>query len=120
MLTARQLLFPAHHRAQVLIVMTVASINSFPPQHRGKLSGLYNTAENLGRFVGPVGYSSIFAMSISRLARGGEVEDESQMSWLDHHFVFYASAVMLTLLAGVGWRALTSEVLEKPAAEESK
>jgi len=88
----------------------VASINIVPQQHRGKLSGLYNTAENFGRFVGPVSYSTAFAFSISRAA--------DSYPWMDHGFVFYLSAVAMFLLAGLGWHTLTSNVLVPPTADE--
>ena len=96
---------------QVLIALNVASTNIVQSHHRGKLSGLYNTAESLGRFIGPVAYSTTYALSISR--------STSNYSWMDHHFVFYVSAVTMALMAWLGWRTLTSEILvERAEAEE--
>ena len=86
----------------------VASTNIVPTHHRGKLSGMFNTAESLGRFIGPVAYSTIYALSISRSAL--------EYWWMDHHFVFYVSAALLALLAGPAWRTLTSDILVMPSA----
>lgn len=75
---------------------------------RGKLGGLFNTAESLGRFIGPAGYAVVYAWSVSPStldAFGG---------WVDYRFVFYASAAALALVAVLAWKTLTTENLMKP------
>ena len=75
---------------------------------RGKLGGLYNTAESLGRFTGPVGYSTAYAWSISPSAM------EAYGGWVNFRFVFYVTAAVLVLVGALGWRALTIENMMKP------
>lgn len=75
---------------------------------REKLGGLSNTAESLGRFLGPVGYSITYAWSVSAStlqAHGG---------WVDCRFVFYASAAVLAVVARLAWDTLILENLMKP------
>lgn len=79
---------------------------------RGKLGGLYNTAESLGRFLGPAGYSITYAWSVSTStlhAYGG---------WVDYRFAFYASAVVLAVVGKLAWGTLTLENLMKPESED--
>ncbi|CAN0434045.1 unnamed protein product [Ascophyllum nodosum] len=92
----------------IVIALSIASTNIVPSHHRGKLSGLYNTAESLGRFIGPVAYSTIYALSISRSAL--------EIVCMDYHFVFYASAALMALLTGLAWRTMTSDILAMPSA----
>ena len=93
-----------------MIALNVASTSIVNADHRGKLAGLYNTSENLGRFVGPVMYSTTYALSISPWTQNHP--------WMDYHFVFYVTAVMMALLAVVGWKTLTPEVLVKEAGSK--
>lgn len=92
---------------QVNIGLTIASTNAVPPHHRGKLSGLYNTAESLGRFTGPVGYATAFAHTISPSAEHWRL--------VDYHSVFYASAAVMAVVSVLCWRNLTSETMTKPS-----
>ncbi|CAN0447881.1 unnamed protein product, partial [Ascophyllum nodosum] len=96
--------------AAVMIALNVASTSIVNADHRGKLAGLYNTSESLGRFVGPVMYSTTYALSISPWTQNHP--------WMDYHFVFYVTAVMMALLAVVGWKTLTPEVLVKEAGSK--
>lgn len=50
---------------QVSIALAVASTSVVPSSVRGKLSGLYGTAESFGRFTGAVGFAILFAWSVS-------------------------------------------------------
>ncbi|CAN0354461.1 unnamed protein product [Ascophyllum nodosum] len=92
----------------IVIALAIASTNIVPPHHRGKLSGVYNTAESLGRLIGPVAYSTTYALSISRSAL--------EIAFMDYHFVFYASAALMALLTGLAWRTMTSGILTMPSA----
>ncbi|CAN0484099.1 unnamed protein product, partial [Scytosiphon promiscuus] len=69
--------------AQVVLALTIASTTVVPPDLRGKLSGLYNTIESFGRFLGSAGFASIFAWSIST----------SSPEWVNHTFVFFGTAL---------------------------
>lgn len=82
--------FPVLRRAffQVSIALAVASTSIVPSSMRGKLSGLYNTAESIGRFSSAAGFPVLFAWSISPLSSG--------YHWVDHCFVFYVFALALT------------------------
>lgn len=64
------------------------------------------TAESLGRFVGPTGFSTCFAWSISPSARG----------YVDYHLVFFIPPVVLAVVSVMGWKTLTLETLMQPAA----
>lgn len=79
---------------------------------------VYTTPGRTWGFIGLEGYSTIYGVSISCSARGGEAENYSQISWPDHQFVFYASGVVFTSLAGVRWSPLTCSMLEKPVTKE--
>lgn len=72
---------------------------------RGKLGGLFNTAESLGRFLGPAGYAITYAWSISPSTH------EAYGGWVDYRFVFYASAAALAVVAVTAWGTLTLETL---------
>lgn len=88
-----------------MLALTVASTSIVPQAQRGKLGGLFMTAESLGRFLGPASFSSTFAWSISTSAPG----------WIDYHFVFYLSAAIIAAVLALGWRTFTLEALTKPA-----
>lgn len=93
---------------QVNLALAVASTSMVPTKMRGKLGGLYNTAESLGRFLGPAGFSVTYAWSIS----------SSAFEWVDYHFVFYFSAFVLFGVAVLGWRTLTLEKLMSSSERE--
>lgn len=82
--------------------MAVASTSVVPSKMRGKMSGLYNTAECLGRFTGSAGFAVMFAWSVS----------PSAYDWVDFRFVFYASGVVLSVVAVLAWFILTRDVFE--------
>lgn len=75
------------------------------PDMRGKLGGLYNMSESLGRFLGPVGFATLLAWSIS----------PSAGHWVDHQFVFLVAAVSMTLIAVLSWSTFTPENMMTPA-----
>ena len=90
-----------------MIALTVGTTCVVPVHQRGKLSGLYSTAENFGRFLGPVSYAIMFAWSIS----------DSAPRWVDHCFVFYQCAAVMLGVTVLSWNTLTSENLVTPASE---
>ncbi|CAN0435171.1 unnamed protein product, partial [Ectocarpus sp. 12 AP-2014] len=97
--------------AAVGIALAVASTSIVPSRLRGKLSGLYGTAESFGRFASAVGSAVLFAWSIS----------SDNLGWVDHRFVFYSSALALGVATVVAWRTLPAEILgDKPAAENGE
>ena len=73
------------------------------PQQRGLFSGVYNTAESLGRCLGPAGLANMYAFSVSRPAE--------ELVWMDYHFVFYASAVAIMLVAVVERWMFTADLI---------
>ncbi|CAN0297475.1 unnamed protein product [Ectocarpus sp. 12 AP-2014] len=74
---------------------------------RGKLGGLFYTAESLGRFSSAASFSVMYAWSVS----------SSSYGWVDHHFVFYVFALALALATALAWRTLTAEMfLERKEA----
>ncbi|CAM9177422.1 unnamed protein product [Scytosiphon promiscuus] len=96
----------------IMLALQIGSTTLVPSSMRGKLGGLYNTSESLGRFLGPVGYSIIYAWSVSPStldAYGG---------WVGHGFVFYASAAALGLVGVIAWGTLTVENLIRPEMRE--
>lgn len=50
---------------------------------RGKLGGLFNTAESLARFLGPAGYSITYAWSVS-----ASTLQAYYGGWVHYRFVF--------------------------------
>lgn len=72
---------------------------------RGKLGGLYNMSESLGRFLGPVGFATLFAWSIS----------PSAGRWVNHQFVFFVAAACMALVTILAWGTVTPENMMKPA-----
>ncbi|CAM9645936.1 unnamed protein product [Ectocarpus fasciculatus] len=94
--------------AAVCLALYIGSTTLVPSNMRGKLSGLFSTAESLGRFIGPAGYAIVYAwcVSPSTLAAFG--------GWVDYRFVFYASAAALASVSVLAWRTLTTENLMKP------
>lgn len=93
-----------------MIALTVGVTSIVPGHQRGKLSGLYNTAESLGRCLGPVTYAILFAWSISVSAPG----------WVDHRFVFYLCAVVMLGVTALSWSSLTTENLMQPTTHEAE
>ncbi|CAM9145508.1 unnamed protein product, partial [Hapterophycus canaliculatus] len=85
--------------------LSIASTTIVPRSKRGKMGGLYNTAESLGRFLGPAGFSVTYAWSISSTGVAGAHD------WVNYRFVFYASAVVLALCGSMAWQTLTHENL---------
>ena len=93
-----------------MIALTVGVTTIVSGHQRGKLSGLYSTAESLGRCLGPVTYAILFAWSISSSAPG----------WVDHRFVFYLCAVVMLGVTALSWSTLTAENLMQPTAHDSE
>ncbi|CAM9968097.1 unnamed protein product [Ectocarpus sp. 12 AP-2014] len=93
--------------AAMFIALSVASTNIVPAAMRGKLGGLFYTAESLGRFSSAASFSVMYAWSVS----------SSSYGWVDHHFVFYVFALALALATALAWRTLTAEMfLERKEA----
>ena len=93
-------------RAQVNLSLTIASTTMVHSEMLGKLAGLYNMSESLGRFMGPAGFATVFAWSIST----------SSPHWVDCRFVFWAAAAAMALVAFVAWGTLTQEkVMPQPS-----
>lgn len=90
-------------RKQISIALAVASTSVVPSSKRGKLSGLYNTAESLGRFTSATGFAVLFAWSISPASFG----------WIDHHFVFYASALAMGGVTVLAWCTLSQDIFHE-------
>ncbi|CAN0196933.1 unnamed protein product, partial [Hapterophycus canaliculatus] len=88
--------------AAVSITLSVASTSIVPSNMRGKLSGIYNTAESFGRFTSAVGSAVLFAWSISPHASG--------YRWVHHGFVFYVFALALSAVAVLAQRTLTPDI----------
>ena len=76
-------------------MLTIATTTVVPRQQRGKFSGLYITAESLGRCMGPASFSTLFAWSIYPSAR----------DWVDYHFVFILSAVVMAGTLALSWNS---------------
>lgn len=110
--TEHSLSFPRlTSRTKVSIALAVASTSIVPSRFRGKLSGLYGTAESFGRFTSAVGFPVLFAWSIS----------SDNLGWVDHRFVFYSSALALGVATVVAWRTLPAEIFwDKSAVENVK
>lgn len=87
--------------------MAIGSTTLVPSETRGKLGGLFNMAESLGRFLGPAGCAIGYAWSISPSG------SSSAYGWVNHSFVFRASAIALALCAVLAWSTLTAENLMK-------
>lgn len=102
----------ARAHKQIMLALQIGSTTLVPSDMRGKLSGLYNTVESLGRFLGPVGYAVVYAWSVSPSTA------EAYKGWVGHGFVFYVSAAALSLVAMLAWRTLTVENLIGRKMEE--
>ncbi|CAM9674846.1 unnamed protein product, partial [Ectocarpus sp. 6 AP-2014] len=89
----------------ISLALSLGSTTLVPSRMRGKLGGLYNTAESLGRFCGPVGYATTYAWSVSPSTL------EAFGGWVDYHLVFCASALALVVVGVMAWRTLTVENL---------
>lgn len=97
---------------QVNLVLIIGSTTLVPTHMRGKLGGLFNTGESLGRFLGPAGYAVTYAWSISPPIR------EAYGGWVDYRFVFYASAGVLVVVVVTAWSTITLDTLiNKPGSE---
>ena len=81
----------------------IVSTNIVSPQQRDVFSGIYNTAESVGRFLGPAGFANTYAFSVSRPAQ--------ELVWMDYHFVFYALAVVIMVGAIVEWWTFTADLV---------
>lgn len=68
---------------------------------------MFSTASSLGRLVGPIGYGTTFAYSISPSAQEAGF-------LVDFHLVFYVSAVITAGAAVLSFCVLTSEYLPQP------
>ena len=92
--------------------MTIGSTTLGTSATRGKLCGLIITAESFGRFLGPVGFATIYAWSVSPSASA------STHGLVNHNFAFYLLAAILALCALVSWTTLTAEkfVMQDDAA----
>lgn len=71
------------------------------------MGGLYNTAESLGRFLGPAGFATMYAWSISSTGSA------SALDWVNYRFVFCVMSGLMVGCAALAWRALTEESLMK-------
>lgn len=69
---------------------------------RGKLAGLFNMAENLGRFSGPIGFATTFAWSVSR----------SSPDWIGYRLVFLFTAASMSTVAALAWGTITHENMQ--------
>ncbi|CAN0066183.1 unnamed protein product [Scytosiphon promiscuus] len=96
--------------AAVSIALAVASTSIVPSSMRGKLSGLYNTAESFGRFTSAVGFAVMFAWSISPRA--------SAYGLVDHGFVFYVFALALSAVTVLARWTITPDIFRKQPAKE--
>lgn len=94
---------------QVTLALVVASTSMVQASMRGKLGGLYYTTESLGRFIGPMGFATMFAWSIS----------PSTFDWVDHNFVFLMSAIAMVLITILAWGTITDENVLIPARRGS-
>lgn len=94
----------------MFIALSVASTNVVPAAMRGKLGGLFYTAESLGRFSSAASFSVMYAWSVS----------SSSYGWVNHRFVFYVFALALAIATTVAWCTLTAYtfVERKKAAVE--
>ena len=87
------------------ISLSVASTSIVRSDVRGKMGGLFNMTESFGRFLGPVGFATVFAWSISPFS----------YDWIDHRFVFFAAAITMAIVAVLAWGTITHEHVMKPA-----
>ncbi|CAM9485595.1 unnamed protein product, partial [Laminaria digitata] len=90
--------------AMVNLSLAVASTSMVRSNVRGKMAGLFNMIESLGRFLGPAGSATMFAWSIS----------PSSYDWVDHRFVFFLAAVSMALVAVLAWGTITHENMMAP------
>eukprot|EP00903_Cladosiphon_okamuranus_P012516 g11720.t1 len=80
--------------AAMFIALSVVSTNIVPAAMRGKLGGLFYSAESLGRFSSAASFSVMYAWSVS----------SSSYGWVNHGFVFYVFALALAILTTIAWR----------------
>lgn len=93
---------------QINLALVVASTSMVPDKMRARLGGLFNMAESVGRFLGPAGYATIFAWSVS----------PSAYDWVGHRFVFYMSAIAIVVVTAVGWKSLALDRLVVPKDDD--
>lgn len=86
----------------MFIALSVASTNIVPAAMRGKLGGLFYTAESLGRSSSAASFSVMYAWSVS--------SSPSSYGWVGHRFVFYVFALALAMATALAWRTLTAEI----------
>ncbi|CAN0329539.1 unnamed protein product [Pylaiella littoralis] len=98
----------------VNIALSIGSTTLVPTYMRGKLGGLYNTAESLGRCMGPAGFAVTYAWSISPSAR------DAYGGWVNYRFVFCASAVILAFCTVLAWGSLTDKNLMAGKTEQQE
>ncbi|CAM9856631.1 unnamed protein product, partial [Ectocarpus sp. 12 AP-2014] len=99
--------------AAVTLAMSVGSTTLVPSRMRGKLGGLYNMAESLGRFLGPAGFAISYAWSVSPSSSAAGLD------WVNFRFVFWATAVLLAMCAVLAWPTLTAENLMQGGGEDA-
>lgn len=87
---------------QLMASLTIASTSIVPAERRGQLGGLFMTAESFGRCLGPTGFATIYAWSISSDAPAR----------VNHRLVFTLVALIYLLLLALAWRTLTLETLQ--------
>ena len=84
---------------QVILALVVASTSMVQANMRGKLGGLYYTMESVGRFIDPMGFTSVFAWSIS----------PSAFDWVDRHFAYLMAVIAMVVIAILAWGIITDE-----------
>lgn len=84
--------------------ITIASTSLVGTERRGKLSGLVMTCESFGRFLGPAGFSNLYAWSISHYA--------SSLPLVNYQFVFFIPAICFAAALPLGWKTLSAENLK--------
>lgn len=87
---------------QVNLALATSSTTLVPSAMRGKLAGLFNMAENLGRFSGPIGFATMFAWSVSR----------SSPNWIGHRLVFFFAAFTMSAVAALAWGTITHKNMQ--------
>eukprot|EP00752_Nemacystus_decipiens_P004782 g4353.t1 len=89
--------------AAAKLTLSVGSTTLVTSDMRGKLGGLYNMFENVGRFLGPAGFATTYAWSVSPSAPG----------LVNFRFVFFAAAAILAAGTILAWGTMTTENLTR-------
>eukprot|EP00752_Nemacystus_decipiens_P004783 g4354.t1 len=89
--------------AAAKLALSVGSTTLVASDMRGKLGGLYNMFESVGRFLGPAGFATTYAWSVS----------PSSPDLVNFRFVFYAAAAILAAGAILAWGTMTTENLTR-------